>query len=84
MTIVTSQDDVRRDVIDYLSPYVEAEAELLKAHLITDGLLDSLAMVRMIAYLENTFGFTVEDDDLDIENFDTVDSVVGFVCRKMA
>lgn len=40
---------------------------------------DSMAIVSVITGLEETFGFTAEDDDLTAEIFETVGSLVAFV-----
>ena len=43
---------------------------------------DSMAIVSVITGLEETFGFTAEDDDLTAEIFETVGSLVEFVAEK--
>jgi acyl carrier protein len=45
--------------------------------------LDSMAVVSIIAALEDRFGFTVEDDEIDGATFATVGSLVSFVERKL-
>jgi len=46
--------------------------------------LDSMAVVTLVATLEERFGFFVEDDDMDGGVFATVGSLVAFVERKRA
>ena len=46
------------------------------------GFVDSLFAVQLIGYLEEEFGIRVDNDDLDINNFHSVDKIVGFVERK--
>ncbi len=46
--------------------------------------LDSMAVVSLITSLEEQFGITVEDDDIDGETFATVGSLVDFVNAKLA
>jgi acyl carrier protein len=45
--------------------------------------LDSMAVVSVIAGLEERFGFTVEDDELSGATFATVGSLVEFVESKL-
>ncbi|USE36530.1 acyl carrier protein [Endozoicomonas sp. SCSIO W0465] len=40
---------------------------------------DSMAVVGLITAIEETFGITVNDDDLDAELFETVGSVLVYV-----
>lgn len=46
--------------------------------------LDSLAVVAVITSLEDRFGFTIEDDELDGSNFATVGALSDFVMAKVA
>lgn len=46
--------------------------------------LDSMAVVSLISALEETFGITVDDDDIDGETFATVGSLVDFVTAKVS
>jgi acyl carrier protein len=45
--------------------------------------LDSMAVAGLIATLEERFGFTIDDDEIDGRIFATVGSLVGFVSGKM-
>jgi acyl carrier protein len=45
--------------------------------------LDSMAVVSLIAGLEERFGFTVEDDEIEGSTFATVGSLVEFVDGKL-
>ncbi|MCQ8128760.1 acyl carrier protein [Methylomonas rivi] len=44
---------------------------------------DSMAVVTIITTLEEQFGFTVDDDEIDASVFETVDTLVAFVERKL-
>jgi acyl carrier protein len=46
--------------------------------------LDSMAVVAVIGALEERFGLTVHDDEIDAAVFESVGSVVRFVDRKLA
>jgi acyl carrier protein len=48
------------------------------------GILDSTGVLELIAFLEQQFGVTVQDEELVPENLDSVDRVVAFVGRKLA
>ena len=52
--------------------------------LVGTGLLDSLALVELLAQLEETFGVSISTDDLELENFRSIDSIAGFVTRRTA
>jgi acyl carrier protein len=46
--------------------------------------LDSMAVVSVIAGLEERFGITVDDDDLDGQTFESVGTLCEFVEGKLA
>jgi len=46
--------------------------------------LDSMAVVSLITGLEERFGFTVDDDEIEGSTFATVGSLVEFVEGKLA
>ena len=45
--------------------------------------LDSMAVVTVITTLEERFGFTVADDEIDGSTFATVGTLVAFVTSKL-
>jgi acyl carrier protein len=48
------------------------------------GILDSLAMLDLIAHLEGRYGVTVGEDEMTPENFDSIDAIVDFLGHKAA
>jgi acyl carrier protein len=44
--------------------------------------LDSLSLVRLVAFLESDFGYRVEDEELIAENFATVRSLGELLATK--
>ena len=45
--------------------------------------VDSVKMLELILFVEETFGFSVDNDEAVPENFDTVDNIVAYVVRKL-
>jgi acyl carrier protein len=46
--------------------------------------LDSMAVVALITSIEERFGFSVDDDEIDGATFATVGSLIDFVEAKLA
>lgn len=51
--------------------------------LIETGIIDSLGIQILLAYLEETYTISINDDDLVPENFETIDAIIHFVKQKM-
>jgi len=60
-----------------VSAGVTDEESLLDA-----GIIDSLGILDVVAFLEETFGITVGDEELTPEHFDSIASVTRFVAQK--
>ena len=50
--------------------------------LLDSGIVDSVGVMELIAYLEQDHGMTIEDHELVPENLDSVDNLVRFVAIK--
>jgi acyl carrier protein len=50
--------------------------------LVSSGVIDSLGILRLIAFIEEKFGVQVEDDELLSENFETINIIKQFVESK--
>ncbi len=46
------------------------------------GIIDSMGMLELVAFLERTHGLKIPDDELIPENLDSVDSICRFLARK--
>lgn len=51
--------------------------------LIERGLLDSIAVLRLMAFIEEQFGVTVDEGDVVPDNFETINSLKVFLERKI-
>ncbi len=45
--------------------------------------LDSMAVVNILLGLEQSFGIHIDDDDVDVEIFDSLGSLRAFIQRKL-
>lgn len=52
--------------------------------LLDSGIVDSLGILDLVAFLEKSFGIRVGDEELNPANFDSIASVVRFVAAKKA
>ena len=48
------------------------------------GLLDSTGVVELTVWIESTFGFSVEIDDITPENFGTIRSLADWIRKNTA
>ncbi|MEU5714226.1 phosphopantetheine-binding protein [Streptomyces sp. NPDC020403] len=52
--------------------------------LLGDGAIDSLGVLKLIAWVEHHFELAVGDTDLDPENFRSVEAIDAYVARSQS
>lgn len=50
--------------------------------LLESGVIDSTGIMHVVAFLEERFGITVEDEDMIADNLESVNRIAAFVERK--
>jgi acyl carrier protein len=50
--------------------------------LLESGTLDSVGVMRLVAFLEQRYAIQVSDDDLMPDNFDTLSAISAFVAGR--
>jgi acyl carrier protein len=51
--------------------------------LFSTGILDSFAMVDLLAYLEETAGFKVRPQEVNLDNLDSIERIVRYVESRL-
>jgi acyl carrier protein len=79
-------DDVTRTVRDYiLDEFLPGEdpSELTpETPLITGGILDSISTLKLVVFLEEQFGITVEAHEAGVEHLDSLATISRLVAEK--
>ena len=52
--------------------------------LMTTGILDSIAVLKIVTFLENQFHITIEPHEAVVENLNTLSDIERFVASKQA
>ena len=48
------------------------------------GIIDSTGVMELVSFLEETFGITMDDEEIIPDNFDSIEKLVAFVENKFA
>ena len=54
----------------------------LKGNLLEQGIIDSLGIMKLVVFMENTFNMKIDDEEIIPENFQCLDCMVEFVVQK--
>ncbi len=52
--------------------------------LLDSGVIDSTGVLELVNFLEENFGFSVNDEELVPDNLDSIDNITAFVRKKLA
>ena len=64
---------------ELLNSSLEIEAD---DTLLSDGLVDSMGMLRLVSYIEELMQLTIPHEDLVIENFRTIKAIVEYLEQR--
>ncbi|MYU21138.1 acyl carrier protein [Streptomyces sp. SID8352] len=79
MTIETQLHSFIRGQLGWNGDPVELTDE---TQLIQGGILDSLRLLELVAFLQREYAFEVKDIDLVLDNFATITALAGYVRRS--
>ena len=63
---------------------VEADEFNFEESLVDQGVIDSIGLVEIAAFMEREFGMTVVEDDMNRDNFGSVKKMTAFIVRMSA
>jgi len=75
---------IQRKLTELFARKLNLAVPTVETDLVGTGLLDSMALVELLAQLDETFGVSISTDDLELENFRSIASIARFVARRTA
>jgi acyl carrier protein len=67
---------IKNEVMRNKNAKLNEDEDLLSA-----GILDSLAILQLVAYIEDQFGIKVPDEDVVFENFQSINALTAYLER---
>jgi len=52
------------------------------ASFLEEGIVDSTGVLELVMFVEETFGITVQDEDIVPDNFDSVTNLAAYISRR--
>ncbi|CAK9884177.1 MAG: D-alanine--poly(phosphoribitol) ligase subunit 2 [Candidatus Erwinia impunctatus] len=80
--------NVKAIIASFLSeefaPDIKAEEFDASMNLVDFGIIDSLGVLKLVAWLESDFGIVVQPEELNVEQFSSLAAIAEFVDCKLA
>lgn len=55
-----------------------------EASFLEEGVVDSTGVLELVMFVEETFGITIQDEEIVPQNFDSVAQLAAYIRRKLA
>jgi acyl carrier protein len=76
---MSNVDTIKQFIIEEFLPDVRTDELSVDEDLLADGVIDSLGLLKLIAWLEDRFALSVDDVALNPDNFRSVAAMDAFV-----
>jgi len=74
---------IRRFVLENLALGKDVGTIEDDASLTENGVIDSLGIFQLVSFLESSYGIRVGDEEIVLENFQTIDTIEQFLKEKL-
>lgn len=78
-----ASDEIRSTLRTFLGGFIRAKQFTDADNIFKSGFVNSLFVMQLILYVESTYGLTVENEDMDIANFCSIDALTQFISAKI-
>ena len=76
-------DTTRQTILTFLEQFIDVDVAD-DEDLFASGLVNSLFAMQLVLFVEKEFSIKVENEDLDLANFRSVNAITGFIQHKLA
>jgi methoxymalonate biosynthesis acyl carrier protein len=74
--------DNKQQIREFVSRFVRGHDLGDAEDIFATGFVNSMFAMQLVNFVEQTFGTTVESDDMEIDNFRSIDAITALVERK--
>jgi acyl carrier protein len=75
-------DHTQSKIKEFLSRFFKNHDLQPEEDIFALGFVNSLLAMQLVAFVEKEFGVRVEDDDLDLDNFRSINAISSLVTKK--
>jgi acyl carrier protein len=73
--------EIEQQLLKYFRENSGADVSV-DTHLVEEGVIDSMGVMDLIAFMQSSYGLEMDMDDLTIENFSTIHTIKNFIVSK--
>jgi acyl carrier protein len=80
--MTTDQTQTQAKIKEFLSRFFKSHDLQPEEDIFALGFVNSLLAMQLVAFVEKEFGIRVEDEDLDLDNFRSIQAISNLIARK--
>jgi len=77
-------DEVKEKIRVYFARLFHNDHLQDDTDIFASGFVNSLMAMQLVMFVEKEFKMTIENEDLDLRNFSSIDAITGFIKRRAA
>jgi acyl carrier protein len=78
----STMDQTQAKIKEFLSRFFKNHDLQPQEDIFALGFVNSLLAMQLVAFVEKEFGVRVEDEDLDLDNFRSIQAISNLVAKK--
>ena len=76
------KQEIRQFIVDNFLMGKDSEDLKDNTSFLEEGVIDSTGVLELVAFLEETYGIHVEDEELVPENLDSIANIASYIEKK--
>jgi acyl carrier protein len=77
-----TEQEIRAELRTFVGRFVRGYALADGDDIFATGFVNSMFAMQLVQFVEQTFAITCDGEDLEIDNFRSIDALTAFVRRK--
>ena len=79
-----SEEDIKEEVLSFIKSLVQANKDSVTSasRVLSEQLVDSLAVIQLVGFIESKFNIKMEQADLTVDNLDSADRITNYLLEK--
>ena len=83
-TGLMSEEDIKEEVLSFIKSLVQTNKDSVTSasRVLSEQLVDSLAVIQLVGFIESKFNIKMEQADLTVDNLDSADRITNYLLEK--
>lgn len=75
--------DLRENLIEFLieNYHIDSDDFTKDTSLVTSGIIDSMGIIELVSFIEETYDIVIDDEQITTENFENIRNIVKFISK---